>query len=364
MTRRPRRTATKFLTYFQLLDAFKEPGCPVCSLLMRGAQKALDSLMYEQVNDPITRERLVESHGFCNWHAWLLPRIANSASGVGVIYRHLLQVALDALEAARRHVGTVQPEDGGWGRWLASRGEPSPLLVWRQKRTPCFLCTLSRQSEHDTLRAMLDYIGEAEFAEACGRSAGLCLPHLELAADLGRQHPNLRALLDIHVTQWRDLHWELGEFGRKADYRYVDEAKGREGMSWSRALELFAGQQGLFGPDRRRRGNAGSAEAEEVAPEQSEAVAQESQDSAESIETRRFENARLKRRVAELETQCEADRKVHIALEFRIHKLAADLKAMAAGVDGVGVAETPPQVPAVVGGTADHRPHPGGDNNQ
>ena len=75
----------------------------MCSLLTRGAERALDGLMYEQVNDPVTRERLVASHGFCNWHAWLLPRIANSASGVAIIYRHLLEVALDALEAARRH---------------------------------------------------------------------------------------------------------------------------------------------------------------------------------------------------------------------------------------------------------------------
>ena len=81
MTRRFRRSSTKCLTYFQLLDAFEEPGCPACSLLACGTQKALDGPLYEQVNDPIARARLVESHGFCNWHAWLLPRIANSAPG-------------------------------------------------------------------------------------------------------------------------------------------------------------------------------------------------------------------------------------------------------------------------------------------
>ena len=84
-----------------------------------------------------------------------------------------------------------------------------PFSCGGRRRCTCFLCTLSRQSERDTLRAMLDYIGESEFAEACGRSAGLCLPHLELTADLGRQHPNLRTLLDIHVKQWQDLYWEL-----------------------------------------------------------------------------------------------------------------------------------------------------------
>jgi hypothetical protein len=66
--------SSKFITYFQLLDAFKKEGCPVCILLEEGAVKALDGLMYEQVNDPFTRDRLLESHGFCNWHAWMLPR--------------------------------------------------------------------------------------------------------------------------------------------------------------------------------------------------------------------------------------------------------------------------------------------------
>ncbi len=38
--------SSKFITYFQLLDAFKEPGCPVCTRLEQGALNALDDLMY------------------------------------------------------------------------------------------------------------------------------------------------------------------------------------------------------------------------------------------------------------------------------------------------------------------------------
>ena len=90
--------SSKHIAYFQLLDAFKQPGCPVCTRLEQGATRSLDSLMYEQVNDPITRQRLVESHGFCNWHAWILPGIHNSALGVALIYRHLLQETLDRLQ--------------------------------------------------------------------------------------------------------------------------------------------------------------------------------------------------------------------------------------------------------------------------
>ena len=55
--------SAKFLAYFQLLDAFAEPGCPVCRRLELGALMALVALLYELVNDPLTCRRLVWSHG-------------------------------------------------------------------------------------------------------------------------------------------------------------------------------------------------------------------------------------------------------------------------------------------------------------
>ena len=242
--------SSKFITYFQLLDAFKEPGCPVCTRLEQGALKALDGLMYEQVNDPFTRDRLVESHGFCNWHAWMLPSIHNSALGVALIYRHLLHNTLGRLQAARRAMRPRSRWHRLWERVTASREEPLSILAWRSKKTRCYLCTFARRSEHDDLKTILDFLGEAEFAEAFARSAGLCLPHLYAAMAVGRDHPNLCALLAMHEKRWQDLLWELEEFARKFDYRYADEAKGRESSSWHRALEVFVGREGVFGPER------------------------------------------------------------------------------------------------------------------
>src|SRR5574341_1452415 len=75
LLRRPEVSSSKFIAYFQLLEAFRQPGCPVCRLVEEGALKALDGLMYEQVNDPFTRDRLVESHGLCNCPAWMIPGV-------------------------------------------------------------------------------------------------------------------------------------------------------------------------------------------------------------------------------------------------------------------------------------------------
>jgi hypothetical protein len=247
---RPADPSSKFFTYFQLLEAFKETGCPVCTRLDQGALRALDGLMYEQVNDPVTRARLVESHGFCNWHAWILPRIQNSGLGVALIYRHLLHETLERLQAARRAMCPRGRWQRLWERLIASREKPLPILAWRDKKARCPVCVTARRSEEQDLKTILEFIGEAEFAKAFSGSAGLCLPHLYAAMALGRDHPNLPALLLAHEARWQDLLWELEEFARKFDYRHADEVMGRERDSWHRALEVFVGRAGVFGPER------------------------------------------------------------------------------------------------------------------
>jgi hypothetical protein len=50
------------------------------------------------------------------------------------------------------------------------------------------------------------------------------------------------------------------------------------------------------------------------------------------LETLRFENEKLRRRIEELLSPREQDRQTRLTLEFQILKLTADLKSLAAGV--------------------------------
>jgi hypothetical protein len=246
----PPRRASKFVMYYELLEAFKQPGCPVCARLEQGALKAMEDLLYEQVTDPTTRARLVASRGFCNWHAWMLPRIQNSPLGVALIYQHLLRNALDRLKAVQPN-RTPRPRwRQAWGRLIRKSLEPHPLAVWWKTRTRCPSCALTRRSEREHLRAMLEFLSEGEFADSFAKSAGLCLPHLCHAATIGADHPNLPALLFAHEARWSELAAELEELIRKNDYRFAMEATGQEGTSWRRVLDVFAGRAGVFGPDR------------------------------------------------------------------------------------------------------------------
>ncbi len=324
-----RDPSSKFIAYFQLLEAFKEAGCPVCTLVEQGALKTLDGLMYEQVNDPYTRQRLVESHGFCNWHAWMLPSVHNSSLGAALIYRHLLGETLEHLQTTLRDTRPRSRWQRLRERLAGPRDEGLPILTWRRKRARCYLCTFARRSEQDDLRTILEFISEPEFAEAFARSSGLCLPHLYAAMAIGRDHPNLRALVAAHEARWKDLVWELEEFSRKFDYRYVDEVKGRESSSWHRVLEVFVGRAGFFGPER----DGVSAPQAQVVQGSLQAEAGGSQvadgEKSAEIETLQFENEKLRRRVEELLAQRAEDHQARLALEFQVLKLTSDLKTMA-----------------------------------
>jgi hypothetical protein len=359
MGSRDRKSPAKFLTYFQLLDAFREAGCPVCSIVEQGALKALDGVMYEQVNDPVTRERLVQSHGFCNWHAWLLPRIPSSALGAALIYRHLLQNTLDRLPVPRQAVNSDTSNSTLRHRVLRGRTKPPAFLDWRRKKAPCCLCKMTQRAERDALTAVLDFVGEPEFSEAFARSGGLCLPHLALSLEMGTDHPNNVLVLSAHRARWEDLRWELDEFVRKFDYRYADEARGREETSWSRALETLVGRAGIFGPDRGREASEPPV-ARGVAPDdRAQGADHARQDGPQPVEHFRFENEKLRRRVDDLLAQREEDRQVRLALEFQVCALTLELKAARLGLDAGAPAEA-----ASPRGTRDRPAGPGGSDDR
>jgi hypothetical protein len=246
---RPKSSDAKFVMYYELLEAFREPGCPVCTRLERLSLKALDELLYEQVTDPVTRARLLASRGFCNRHAWMLPRIQSSRLGTAVIYHHLLTSALALVTAdAAGHL----PQR--WWRRLSRRAAGRPnenlaLVAWWNTRTPCPLCARSRQAERDHLTALLGFLQEAEFSEGLRTSDGLCLAHLCSTMAIGRDQPGLPALLSIQAAKWSALAAELMEFIRKNDYRFATEPMGDERDSWQRVLDAMAGRNGAIGPE-------------------------------------------------------------------------------------------------------------------
>jgi hypothetical protein len=171
------RTVSRHTTFYDLLDALAKPGCAVCTLVSRTRWRYLDSLAYENVNDPGVRARLRGALGFCNRHAWYFVDVIREVFGTAIIYRDILHT----IQAA-----TASP----------ARGIPEPS-------SPCPACAAEDESGDYAIHTLAEAIDEPEMRSAVAGSDGLCGPHLLRAMRLLR--PALRPkVLETTLTRWQE----------------------------------------------------------------------------------------------------------------------------------------------------------------
>jgi len=132
-------------TYFALLDACRQPCCPVCRVVHRSVQRYLSGLFYERVNDGWVRSDLRKSLGFCRAHAWLvLDQNLGDALGVAIIYHDILGMILKRLPKA----ASPLPSQGRlltWMRRVPRRmAEQLEQIKRMWPKTPLILCCLIR----------------------------------------------------------------------------------------------------------------------------------------------------------------------------------------------------------------------------
>ncbi|MFQ5801835.1 MAG: DUF6062 family protein [Candidatus Methylomirabilales bacterium] len=320
----PLKRPTKFIAYFDLRDACGEDGCPICTLLLKWSVRTMDHFMYERVTDPGCREELLASRGFCNWHAWMLPKSHHSGSGTAVIHEHLLKKELEVLEGLRRsHKVTF-----GWRRILCrlagTEWEP-PAVKRRRQKAPCPVCTGARISDEIYLKTCLEFLPDFEFRRAFEKSSGLCLPHVYLAISTQPNHSNLPELLKLQAAKIEVVRAELSAFIRKQDYRFRGELVGEEGSAWLRSIELLAGKAGVFGPDRPRIALMARAPAVVCEVARPEATMSEGrQELHQENEHLRFENEKLRRRGDEITRQWNEESSRAASLHFQVYELAKE----------------------------------------
>jgi hypothetical protein len=213
----------------------------------------LDILIYENVNDPQTRDAVVAARGYCNGHSWQLRATSGAAFGTALMYRDVLQHVAEEigrqLPGAHRDLFATGRNDGGLLKRLATltgrsdsdgqgRGITDPHLA-------CPACRVRERYERIYLGVLLDHLGAEEFTRALQSAGGLCLVHLDRARVTTRNMRALERLSEVQNACMQSLLEELSEFIRKHDYRFTGEGMGEEGTSWIRAIEMVAGKQGI-----------------------------------------------------------------------------------------------------------------------
>ncbi len=234
-------------SYHNIVQACAEPGCPLCRLSEKTVTAYLGALMYELVNDPESRDQLPETLGFCNPHAHHLLTFTGSALGIGIIFRDVVNLCCQRLEAAAYTPPKGAPvrrvQEALDRRQPAAASEAAVRAL--SPHQPCPVCVQQDKMETLALTALADGLRDEKLQTALRGSAGLCLPHLRRALAAVRSREAFEALVAITREHYGQLRAELDEFIRKNDYRFQHEGMGAEGDSWKRAVSQMTGVRGL-----------------------------------------------------------------------------------------------------------------------
>ncbi len=235
-------------SYFELLDACKERGCPICRLGNASAQRHLRHLIYDGVNDIPTRAVLRDSYGYCHEHAWMLPESGESAPlGIAIIHRDILNSLY-----ARLAEEAFGPQRGAGLRAMLSGGSKPDLsndagsARYLPSKARCPACVQRGEAEQLALASLLEALDKEDEAMAVTLrdSEGICLPHLRAAMDQALKARTFESLVEITRAQLAELIHDLDEFVRKNDHRFREEKiSAQEAESWRKAVQRVAGNQ-------------------------------------------------------------------------------------------------------------------------
>ncbi len=221
--------------YQALFEACSQEGCPLCRLALEGTRRYLESWKYELFTDASIREELRRTQGFCHRHTWQLAAMGAHLP-LAQAYRDIVTDVIDQLK--RGNDGAAPVASGG----LLRR-----IFESKREQTPCPACQQEAKAEGHYVHTLRKALLDEAFYQRLQASDGLCLEHYRLACELklpdtpGGDWQSLLRKAQLACLQRLDE--QLGEMIRKYDYRFKDEARGPEMISWKRAAGLIAGEE-------------------------------------------------------------------------------------------------------------------------
>jgi len=229
---------SKTNTYFELMEALRQPGCPICRMADLAVRKHIDVFFYEQLNALERRAEIREARGYCSFHGAMLPA-PGRMTGVAVVHADVLGAALRELNAVLPPRGmSVGAQTGSAIRQTARRAREAA-----RPRRGCALCDYERERETMYLDTLVREMRDKELLEAFKASSGVCLPHFGAALALSDIAPvSMATFLEIERGHLQKLKDELDEYLHKVNASYDAEQMGAEGDAPIRAARMLSGR--------------------------------------------------------------------------------------------------------------------------
>ncbi len=197
-----------------ITETLDKKGCPICNLTKEATYDYIDSLFYENVNDPVERAAFEKSHGYCPRHLQMVedhiklhPELG--ILGVTVLYHDLFNYLEDVFDEELK-IG-----DG------------------------CPLCKMEEDAEKRYIDLFANYISDGKRLEEYEKSISIVCNEHSLVLK-SRKNFDSSAFLKIQREKIAQLKKDFEEFIRKNDYIYSGEKiTQREGQAWMRLSEFL-----------------------------------------------------------------------------------------------------------------------------
>ena len=230
-------SSDKGLPHYRLEEALREQreGCAVCRLVNRTGRRYLESLLYEDVNDPGVQAEFRESLGFCSRHAYLMV-VVGDGLGTSILYRAATRELL-------KHLSEMPdtPKPRASLRFLLGRPSEAEPFVPEPGRG-CMVCRSEQSAEETYLRALLDGAEDGSLEGLLKGPGAICVRHLSRAsAATGGRLP--RALVEATIEALSDLEADLGLYVRHSNQQHRDEPWCKERDSWKRIIAKMVGMR-------------------------------------------------------------------------------------------------------------------------
>lgn len=238
-----------------LVEAMSKPGCPACRTFRQASERALESFLWENVNEPDVRQGILDSYGFCPSHTRVMvAREVFTSSiplGTNIIYEHLGRVVAKELKTLRpgNPMSAINEISGGLRRFFQGirKGQSAgvgPLHL----RGKCPACLAGDNAANNSLHVLCEEAQkESDVRNKYQESDGLCFIHLRVAIEKhSRQFPgSITLLIEDASGRLERQSKQMKEYIRKSNWAYRDEkVTEEEDTAWRKTLTFFTGFPG------------------------------------------------------------------------------------------------------------------------
>jgi hypothetical protein len=202
-------------------------------------RKYMDTYLSELVMDASSREKVIESRGFCNHHFYKMLIAASKPGspdghGIALVNESIVDKLIQDLHKQKSHHIDYLHK----------------LLASENKCPACIhLAEFSRMYVEKIVELLLS--GNEEFLKLLKESKGFCIPHFVTLVHVTKEtmpsqsQEIVKTLMEIEAKNLRRLNSELAEYVKRQSYEFSEKDRSAVADIVPRSIEKIAGRRGM-----------------------------------------------------------------------------------------------------------------------